>query len=254
MTVSYQSELDEQVAIVTGASSGIGKATADSLASLGATVILAARRESELKELAKNIESEGGNALVVPTDVTNDHDIDTLIETSLNEFGQIDILVNNAGVMLLERLDQADREHLRQMVEVNLLGVMNLIHATLPSMQKQGSGHIVNISSAAGRRTNAKSSGYNATKFGVNAFTDAIRKEITTEGIRTTLIEPGIVDTELQEHIPDEKIKKQIKGNMYESMTPLESEDIASAIAYAVTQPEHVNINEMLIRPTDQVR
>ena len=204
--------------------------------------------------MAERIRTEGGEALVVPTDVTEDDDIDALIAETVDEFETIDILVNNAGVMLLEPLESADRDNLRQMIEVNLLGLMNLTHAALPTMQAQDSGHIVNISSTAGRRAGAKSSGYNATKFGVNAFTEAVRQEVTTDGIRTTIIEPGAVDTELQEHIPDEEIKQQIEEGMIESMTPLESDDIARAIIYAVTQPQHVNVNELLVRPTDQQR
>ena len=254
MTAAPESALAGKVAIVTGASSGIGEATAESLAARGASVVLAARRADELEAVAEDISSEGGETLVVPTDVTEDDDIDALVAETVDEFGAIDILVNNAGVMLLEQLDDADRDNLRQMIEVNLLGLMNLTHAVLPTMQEQDTAHIVNVSSTAGRQASAKSSGYNATKFGVNAFTEAVRQEVTTEGIRTTIIEPGAVDTELQEHIPDEEIKQQIEEGMLESMIPLESEDIARAIAYAVTQPQHVNINEMLIRPTDQQR
>ena len=254
MTAAIESELAGKVVIVTGASSGIGEATAELLASNGAQVVLAARRTDELNAVAERIESDGGTALVVPTDVTEDDDIDALVTQTVEEFGTIDILVNNAGVMLLEPLDEADRENLRQMIEVNLLGLMNLTHAALPTMQEQDSGHIVNISSTAGRKAGAKCSGYNATKFGVNAFTEAVRQEVTTEGIRTTIVEPGAVDTELQDHIPDEEIKQQIEDGMIASMTPLESEDIARAVAYAVTQPQHVNVNEMLIRPTDQQR
>lgn len=254
MTATPESELAGEVAIVTGASSGIGEATAEALASRGASVVLAARRADELEAVAERIRTEGGEALVVPTDVTEDDDIDALIAETVDEFETIDILVNNAGVMLLEPLESADRDNLRQMIEVNLLGLMNLTHAALPTMQAQDSGHIVNISSTAGRRAGAKSSGYNATKFGVNAFTEAVRQEVTTDGIRTTIIEPGAVDTELQEHIPDEEIKQQIEEGMIESMTPLESDDIARAITYAVTQPQHVNVNELLVRPTDQQR
>lgn len=252
MAAEFGSELDEKVAIVTGASSGIGEATAKALASRGASVVLAARRGDELKTLADQIESAGGDALPVPTDVTEVDDIDALVDVTLEEFDSIDVLVNNAGVMLLEPVERADRGNFRQMVEVNLLGLMNLSHAVLPVMQEQDVGHIVNVSSTAGRDANANNSGYSATKFGVNAFTEALRQEVTTEGIRTTLIEPGAVETELQEHIPDEEVKEQIEDGFLDSITPLQSEDIARGIAYAVTQPQHVNVNEMLIRPTDQ--
>jgi NADP-dependent 3-hydroxy acid dehydrogenase YdfG len=248
MSAEFGSELNGQVAIVTGASSGIGEATAKSLASRGASVVLAARREDELEALADQIESAGGDALSVPTDITNEDDIDATLE----EFDSIDVLVNNAGVMLLEPVERADRENFRQMVEVNLLGLMNLSHAVLPVMQDQGAGHIVNVSSTAGRDANANNSGYSATKFGVNAFTEALRQEVTTKGIRTTIIEPGAVETELQDHIPDEEVKEQIEDGLLGSITPLQSEDIARGIAYAATQPQHVNVNEILIRPTDQ--
>ncbi|WP_160133802.1 SDR family oxidoreductase [Halococcus salsus] len=247
-------QIDGSTAIVTGASSGIGEATASALADHGANVVLAARREDELESLAEAIEADGGRALAVPTDVTNEADLDALVDTTLDTFGTIDVLVNNAGVMLLEPVERADRENFRQMVEVNLLGLMNLTHAVLPVMQDQGSGHIVNVSSTAGRQANANSSGYNATKFGVNGFTEALRQEVTGEGIRTTIVEPGAVETELPEHIPDEEVKEQMEEGLFDSMTPLQSEDIARAVAYAVTQPQHVSINEMLVRPTDQER
>ncbi|RJT05435.1 SDR family oxidoreductase [Halococcus sp. IIIV-5B] len=247
-------QIDGSTAIVTGASSGIGEATASALADHGANVVLAARREDELESLAEAIEADGGRALAVPTDVTNEADLDALVDATLDTFGTIDVLVNNAGVMLLEPVERADRENFRQMVEVNLLGLMNLTHAVLPVMQDQGSGHIVNVSSTAGRQANANSSGYNATKFGVNGFTEALRQEVTGEGIRTTIVEPGAVETELPEHIPDEEVKEQMEEGLFDSMTPLQSEDIARAVAYAVTQPQHVSINEMLVRPTDQER
>ncbi|WP_435359016.1 SDR family oxidoreductase [Haloarchaeobius sp. DFWS5] len=237
------------VAIVTGASSGIGEATAQALADEGASVVLAARRVEELEELADRIEADGGDALVVPTDVTEEADIDALVETVTDEYGRIDVLVNNAGVMLVEPLERAERSNLRQMVEVNLLGLMNLTHAVLPVMQDQESGHIVNVSSVAGRRANANFSGYNATKFGVNAFTEAVRQEVTSQNIRTTIIEPGAVDTELPTHITDEQILEQF-GEM--ELPTLEAKDIAQSVVYATSQPERVNVNELLIMPTGQ--
>lgn len=250
MTTSQaDSRLDGAVAIVTGASSGIGESTAEALAAEGARVVLAARRAERLEALADRIDEDGGEALVVPTDVTKEEDIDALVEDTTDEYGRIDILVNNAGVMLLEPVERADRSNFRQMVEVNLLGLMNLTHAVLPVMQSQGSGHIVNVSSTAGREASANSSGYNATKFGVNAFTDAVRQEVTEEGIRTTIVEPGACETELAEHIPDEQIVEQFAEMDVPMLHP---DDVARSIVYATSQPQRVDVNEILIRPTGQ--
>jgi NADP-dependent 3-hydroxy acid dehydrogenase YdfG len=241
--------LSDSVAIVTGASSGIGEATAQALATEGASVVLAARRVDELEALADRIATDGGDALVVETDVTEEDDIDSLVETTMDEYGRIDVLVNNAGVMLLEPLERADRSNLRQMVDVNLMGLMNLTHSVVPIMQQQDSGHVVNVSSVAGRETMANGSGYNATKFGVTAFTDAIRQELSPQDIRTTVIEPGAVDTELPTHIPDEQLLEQLADMDVPTLAP---EDIARGIVYATNQPTHVDVNELLIRPTGQ--
>lgn len=243
--------LDGRVALVTGASSGIGEATVKMLADEGASVALAARREDELQNLADSVESDSGDALVVPTDITDEEQVREMVETTHEEFGRLDILVNNAGVMLLEPAAEADTDNWRQMVELNLLGLMNATHATLPIMQEQGEGHVVNVSSVAGRQASPNSSGYNASKWGVNGFTDALRQEVAEEGIRTTLVEPGVVDTELQEHIPDDEVQEQIE-EWADSMNPLTGEDIARSIRYAVVQPQHVSANEILIRPTQQ--
>ena len=212
--------LERQAALVTGGSSGIGRASAEQLAAAGASVALAARREDELRALAGDIEADGGEALVVPTDV-----------------------------MLLETVADADTDNWRRMVEVNLLAVMNATHAALPIMREQGRGHVVNVSSAAGRQASA--SGYNATKFGVDGFTEAFRQEVAEDGIRTTLIEPGIVDTGLQEHIPDEAIKRKTEA-WVDSLDPLTGEDIAETIRFAVTRPRHVSVNELLVRSIQQ--
>lgn len=244
--------LDGKAALVTGASSGIGASTAKALSEAGASVALAARREDELEQLADEIESDGGEALVVPTDVTDEDDVAEMVDRTHEAFGSVDVLVNNAGVMLLENVEDADTGNFRQMVEVNLLGLMDATHEVLPYMQKQGEGHIVNISSVAGRKAMAGGAAYNATKFGVNGFTEALRQEVTGENdIRTTLIEPGFVDTELAEHIPDDEQQEQTK-EMLEQMDVLRPDDIARSIAFAVGQPTHVDVNELLIRPTGQ--
>ncbi|MFC6723615.1 SDR family oxidoreductase [Halobium palmae] len=253
MSADFGSELDGQVAIVTGASSGIGSATAESLASRGASVVLAARREDELEELADRIEDTDGEALVIPTDITDDDDIDSLVEATLDEYDRIDILVNNAGVMPLAHIAQADRETLQTTIDVNLSGLITLTHAVVPTMIEQESGHIVNLSSVVGRFLQANSSHYNAAKAGVKMFGDSLRLDVAENGIHVATIEPGAVDTELLDHIPDEEIQEGVKEHVG-SMDALAPEDIARTITFVVTQPERVDINEVLIRPLDQVQ
>ena len=250
--MNLTANLDGKTAVITGASSGIGAETAQALGEAGANVCLAARREDRLEEVASNVESVGGTAHVVPTDVTDEEAVQELIDETVEEFGSLDILINNAGVMLLEKVEDANTDNFRAMVEVNLMAVMNATHAALPIMQEQGDGHIVNISSVAGRKTWTGASGYNATKFGVNAFSEALREEVTgNHNIRITLIEPGYVDTELSDHIPDDNIRQYSKQEMAE-MDVLTAEDISRSILFAVSQPPHVDINELLIRPTEQ--
>jgi len=249
--VSDTATLDGAVALVTGASSGIGEATAELLAEAGASVAVAARREAELEALAERIETDGGDVLVVPTDVTDREQVQAMVDETVEAFGRLDILVNNAGVMLLEAAQTADLDDWHQMVEVNLLGLMTATHAALSVMEAQQSGHIVNVSSVAGRSASATAGGYNATKFGVNGFTEGLRQDLTDDGIRTTIIEPGLVETELADHIPDEEIKQGARA-WADSIEPLQSVDIARSIRFAVSQPQHVSINEMLIRPTQQ--
>lgn len=251
MATTSNGQLAGQVALVTGASSGIGAATARALADEGASVALAARREERLAELAGEIEDEGGEALVVPTDATDDEQVRGMVEETVEELGGLDVLVNNAGVMLLEPVATADPDDWQQMLDLNVQGLMVASQAALGHMQEQGEGDIVNISSIAGRKAYAGSSGYNASKFGVTAFSESLREEVVDSDIRVTTIEPGVVDTELAEHIPDEDQKEMIEGMMNE-MEPLRPEDVARSIRFAVSQPSHVDINELLIRPTRQ--
>lgn len=251
MATTSDGQLTGQVALVTGASSGIGAATAHALAEEGASVALAARREERLEELADEIESEGGEALVVPTDATDEEQVREMVDATVEELGGLDVLVNNAGVMLLEPVATADPDDWQQMLDLNVQGLMVASQAALQHMQEQGEGDIVNISSIAGRKAYAGSSGYNASKFGVTAFSESLREEVADSDIRVTTIEPGVVDTELAEHIPDEDQKEMIEGMMNE-MEPLRPEDIARSIRFAVSQPSHVDINELLIRPTQQ--
>ena len=245
------SNLNEQVAIITGASSGIGAATAEILAQAGANVVLAARRKEKLEDLKTSIENAGGRALVVETDVTKRDSVESLVATTLDAFGRIDILVNNAGVMLLSFVKNLQVDEWEQMVDVNVKGVLFGVGAVLPTMMEQKGGHIVNVSSVAGRKVMQSGSVYSATKFAVTAFSEGLRQELSPEyGVRVTSIEPGAVATELTTHITDEEVGELFKG--MQEMTTLESKDIAEAILYAVASPQRVNVHEVLVMPTEQ--
>jgi NADP-dependent 3-hydroxy acid dehydrogenase YdfG len=246
--------LDGKVAAVTGASSGIGEATARALAAAGAAVALGARRVDRLEALASEIDESGGRAFAIELDVANEDSAKAFVSETQQQLGGLDILVNNAGVMLLGPVAGTDTSQWRTMVDVNVLGLLYCTHAALPVMLDAGRGHIVNISSVAGRSANAGSAVYNLTKFGVGAFSEALRQEVSPAGIRTTIIEPGFVDTELQGHNEHPAVLEGIK-QMRESLPEvLQAEDIAAGILYAVTQPQRVDVNEVLIRPTGQRR
>jgi clavulanate-9-aldehyde reducatase len=245
-------DLSGQVVAVTGASSGIGEATALAAAEAGAAVALAARRADRIDELAQKINDAGGRAIAVPTDVSQEDQAAAFVRRTKEELGRLDVLVNNAGLMLLGPIPGADTEEWRRMIDVNVYGVLYATHAAVPIMLEQRSGHIVNVSSVAGRRASAGSGVYNLTKFGVNAFSEALRQEVTQQGIRVTIIEPGAVATELRDHNRPEI--QQEMDERFADVKPLESEDIANAIVYAVGQPDYVSINEVLVRPTMQVR
>ncbi len=244
-------KLDGKVAIITGASSGIGEATAVALAAEGAAVVVAARREERLSDLVGRIEGDGGKALAVSCDVTDEGQAHDLIRRAKEELGRVDILVNNAGVMLLSAVGKGLSDQWRRMFEVNVLGLLYATDAAIGVMKEQGSGHLVNISSVAGRKVTRDSSGvYAGTKFGVNAISEGLRQELLNDNIRVTIVEPGAVATELPDHITDEDAKQGLGGLL--QLEILQSEDIANAITYAVTQPERVSVNEILIRPTQQ--
>ena len=236
---------------MTGASSGIGEATALELAGLGARVAIAARRVDRLEALAERIRFTGGDVLVIHADFANELEANSSVWQTKEHFGRLDILINNAGVMLLGPILNADTEDWRRMFDVNVMGLMYATHAALPIMIEQGEGHIVNISSVAGRFTGPPSAVYSATKFAVNAFSEGLRKQVSKKAIRVTVIEPGAVATELQSHITHEQTRADIQ-DWIAGMEPLQSEDIAAAISYAVTQHPRVNVNEILIRPTQQ--
>jgi NADP-dependent 3-hydroxy acid dehydrogenase YdfG len=245
-------KLNGKVALVTGASSGIGEATALALAEEGASVAVVARREDRLRALAQRIGRSGGKVLIIPADLTDEAQAKRAVERTVAEFGRLDILVNNAGIMLLSPSAEARLEDWKRMIEINLMAVLYVTHATLPTFLLQGAGHIVMVSSVSGRFTNPTSNVYSATKFGVRAFSESLRQEFSAKHkIRVTVIEPGVVATELTDHLTHEATKTTYIANT-SKWERLESEDIAAAILYAVTQPPRVNVNEILIRPTDQ--
>ncbi len=245
-------ELSSRVVAVTGASSGIGEAVALACARAGAHVALAARRADRIERLRERIVEDGGLAIAVPADVGDEAQARAFIERAHAELGRLDVLVNNAGVMLLGPIENAPTEEWRQMIHANVFGVLYCTHAALPLMHAQGSGHIVNVSSVAGRVARAGAGVYNLTKFGVGAFSEALRQEAVPIGVRVTLIEPGAVATELVTHNRPEVIQQLAKN--FQDVTPLEAEDIANAVVYAIAQPPNVSVNEVLIRPSAQTR
>ena len=240
------------MALVTGASSGIGEATALALVAEGARVAVAARRRDRLEALVTRSEQQGGQALPLVVDVTDEEQVREMVQRIHDHWGRVDILVNNAGVAQVGPIADAKTEEWRQMINLNLLGVMYATHEVLPLMKVQGSGQIVNISSVAGRTVLGDDAVYAATKWGVGAFSQALRQEVLHQHIRVTVIEPGVVVTEIWDHLTNSAAKTQAQERQ-QGMTPLESEDIASAVVYAVTQPERVAVNELLIMPTEEV-
>jgi NADP-dependent 3-hydroxy acid dehydrogenase YdfG len=246
------SDLTDTAVIVTGASSGIGEATARQLAAEGASVVLAARREERLNALRDDIEADGGTAHVVPTDVTEREQVQHLIDATLDTFGTVDVLVNNAGIMPLSLMKNVHGDEWEQMVDVNVKGVLYAIEAALPHMLDQGGGHVVNVSSVAGRRLFPGGAVYCGTKHFVTALSQGMRNELAPDhNIRVTSIEPGAVDTELPHTITDTDVLEGMEEG-HEGMEMLQSEDIAEAIHYALTAPERVDVEEMLVMPTDQ--
>ncbi len=242
----------KNTAIITGASSGIGQATAKELAARGYHVMLAARREERLVDLKKEIEAEGGSADYQVTDVTSLDEMKSLAQKALEKTGKIDILVNNAGLMPLSYMNKLKIDEWDKMVDVNIKGVLYGIAAVLPIMEEQKSGHILNVSSVAGHQVMKGSAVYSGTKYAVRAISDGLRQEIDpSHEIRVTIVSPGAVATELTDTITDDDVLDSFKS-MSESMEPLQAEDIANAIGYAVEQPTHVDVNEILIRPRQQ--
>jgi NADP-dependent 3-hydroxy acid dehydrogenase YdfG len=249
-------ELDGTVALVTGASSGIGEATARALADRGAAVAVAARRIDRLRELAAEIERGGGRAVAIETDVTDRAQATAAVKRTVAELGGLDTVVNNAGVMLLGPIVEAPIEEWDRMVALNLQGLLNVTHAALEHLiEAAGSAtrqvsDLVNISSVAGRVARSGSGVYNLTKHGVGAFSESLRQELAERHVRVSLVEPGAVETELSDHLRPEIREQAMKR--FVAIERLRASDIADAIAYIVTRPRHVAVNELLVRPTEQ--
>jgi NADP-dependent 3-hydroxy acid dehydrogenase YdfG len=248
--------LDGTVALVTGASSGIGAATALMLGAQGAAVAIAARRKDRLDTLAAEIRADGGTVLVLESDISDEQQATDAVQATVAELGRLDTLVNNAGVMLLGPALDAPVSEWQQMVELNLLGLLYCAHAALPHLLRAAEdsprrvADMVNISSVAGRVARNGSGVYNLTKHGVGAFSEALRQEVTGRHVRVSLVEPGATSTELAGHNRPEVL--ETLRTRFSGMERMEAADIADAITYIVTRPRHVAVNEILIRPTEQ--
>lgn len=243
--------INSKVVVITGASSGLGEATARHLAAQGAKVVLGARRAERLEKLVAEIQAAGGQALAVATDVSQRADVENLVQQAIAKFGRVDVLINNAGIMPLSPLSKLRVDEWDRMLDVNVKGVLYGIAAVLPSMQAQQSGHIINLSSVAGLRV---SSGvgtvYSATKFAVKTISEGLRVEMANDNIRVTTLYPGAIDSELKHGSSDEQVSAAIQTFYASNEIPADS--VARAIAYAIEQPAEVAINEITLRPTRQ--
>ena len=248
--------LEGTVALVTGASSGIGEATALALAAQGAAVAIAARRMDRLEQLAERIRGDGGTALPLDADVSDSEQARAAVERTASELGRLDILINNAGLMLLGPIVDADVEDWRRMLDVNVDGVLNCADAAIPHLLRaagdgpRGVADMVNVSSVAGRTVRRGSGVYNLTKHGVGAFSESLRQELAERQVRVALVEPGATDTELRSHNRPEI--QEMQSQRFAGVEILKAADIADAILYIVSRAAHAAINEILIRPTAQ--
>lgn len=239
-----------KVIVITGASSGLGEASAKYLSERGATVVLAARRSDRIEKLAKEIQENGGKALAVTTDVTDAQQVQSLVDTAVKEFGRVDVMINNAGLMQQSPLESQKIDEWDNMIDINIKGVLYGISAILPQMKKQKSGHIINVSSVAGHKVTPAGSVYCATKHAVRAISEGLRMEVKPYNLRTTIISPGAVDTELPNHITHPESAAGIQG--YYQALAISADSFARAVAFAINQPDDVDINEVLFRPTAQ--
>lgn len=241
-------DLSERVVAITGASSGIGHATAVACAAAGAAVAVGARRADRLEELVGRIQAAGGRAVALPTDVTDEAQAQRFITSAHECLGRLDAVVNNAGLMLLGPVETTDSAEWRRMIQVNVLGVLYTTQAAVRIMRSRGEGHIVNVSSIAARRTRPSMGVYSLTKTGINAFSEALRMEVAADGIRVTVIEPGAVESELLEQNKP-TVRHQIIARQARTHTPLAAHDVGRAIVYALSQPANVEVNHMFVRP-----
>jgi NADP-dependent 3-hydroxy acid dehydrogenase YdfG len=241
--------IEGKVVVITGASSGLGEATARLLSAQGASVVLGARRVDRLKSLADELTGSGGKALAVTTDVTSHDQVKRLVDTAVKTYGRIDVMINNAGLMPLAPLERLKIDEWNRMIDVNLKGVLYGIAAALPYMKQQQAGHFINVSSVAGHKVGPGFTVYAATKHAVRALSEGLRQEVKPYNIRTTIISPGAVATELPNSTSEPDAAEHIR-KVYEIAIPADS--FARAVAFAISQPEDVDVNEILFRPTRQ--
>ena len=239
-----------KVIVITGASSGLGEASARHLSAQGATVVLGARRAERINALVKEISSAGGKAFAVITDVTKHDQVKKLVDTAVKEYGRVDVMLNNAGVMPQSPLERLKIDEWDRLIDVNIKGVLYGIAAALPHMKQQQSGHIINVSSVAGHKIRAGSVVYAATKHAVRALSEGLRLEVKPYNIRTTIISPGAIDTELPNSIVEADVSATVH-RFYEMMA-IPAESFARTVAFAISQPDDVDVNEIVFRPTKQ--
>lgn len=239
-----------KVVVITGASSGLGEATARLLSAEGSIVVLAARRSDRIESLAQELTSQGGQALAVTTDVTDRQQVKALVDRAVETYGRIDVILNNAGLMPLAPLEKLKTDEWDQMIDVNIKGVLNGIAAALPYMKEQKAGHFINVSSVYGHKLGPDATVYCATKHAVRALSEGLRQEVKPYNIRTTVISPGAVDTELLEHISEKEIQEQTKDFVSKIAVPAAT--FARMVAFAINEPDNVDVNEILFRPTAQ--
>ncbi|MCL6577602.1 SDR family oxidoreductase [Kyrpidia sp.] len=245
-----ENRIQGKVVVITGASSGLGEATARHLSAQGAIVVLGARRDARLRALVDDLKAQGGQALAVKTDVTRYEDVKHLVDSAVEAYQRLDVMINNAGLMPHSPLERLKIEDWNRTIDVNIKGVLYGIAAALPYMKAQKSGHIINVSSVAGHKVRAGGVVYAATKHAVRALTEGLRQEVKPYNIRTTVISPGAVDTELPDSITEPDVSAEM--HQFYATYAIPADSFARAVAYAINEPEEVDVNEILFRPTRQ--